>query len=223
MVSDMSPKVIIHNSISLDGSISNFDVNMGLHYQLGGMYKPDAHLIGSNTIKIGIELYGSIHREETKDFHKPERDENLPYWVIIDTKGTLQNLLHEVRRFEYCKDVILLLSKRTPECYIEYLSDRNYDFHYVGNEHVDLKKSLEFISKKYNIKTLITDCGKVLGNLLLNQGLVDEISLLVHPVIVGDNSYNVFGNVIRQIQLKLLKNEIRDGVYIWQVYKVLNV
>jgi hypothetical protein len=44
------PKVIIHNSVSLDGSLTDFEPNMGLHYQIAGNYPPDAHLIGSNTV-----------------------------------------------------------------------------------------------------------------------------------------------------------------------------
>ena len=54
----MLPKVIIHNSVSLDGSLTDFEPNMALHYQIAGNYKPDAHLIGSNTVKVGTELYG---------------------------------------------------------------------------------------------------------------------------------------------------------------------
>jgi len=70
----MLPKVIIHNSISLDGSLANFEVNMGLHYQIAGNFKPDAHFIGSNTIKTGIELYGKESApEESIDFDKPPK------------------------------------------------------------------------------------------------------------------------------------------------------
>lgn len=216
----MIPNIILHNSISLDGSLTNFDVNMELHYQIAGKYKPDAHLIGSKTIKTGIALYGNAPPEEKNDFNKPGRDQNLPYWIIIDTKGTLQGLLHEVRRFEFCKDVIVLISKKTPEDYINYLKERNYDFRIVGKEYVNLKESLELLFNKYSIKNLLTDCGKILGNLLINQGFVKEISLLVHPVIVGYKSYNIFSDINSNIQLKLLKNEILDEGYIWSVYKV---
>ena len=218
----MEPNIIIHNSISLDGSLINFDVNMELHYQIAGNYKPDAHLIGSNTIKSGIELYGSSPPEEKIDFNKPERDEKLPYWIIIDTKGILQGQLHEVRRFELCKDVVLLLSEETPEIYINYLKERDYDFHIVGKEYINLKKSLKLLVKNYNIKNLLTDCGRILGNLLLNQGFVDEISLLIHPVIVGDKSYNIFNNIDKKIKLKLLKNEILGEGYIWLTFKLIN-
>ena len=218
----MLPKTILHNSISLDGSLTNFDVNMELHYKIAGSLKPNAHLIGSNTIKTGIDLYGDAPPEEEKDFIKPPRDKTLPFWIIIDSKGTLKGLLHEVRRFEFCKDVVLLISNETPNSYIKYLKERNYDFHTVGDEHVNLKKALELIYNIYNTKILLTDCGSILGNLLISEGLLNEISLLVHPVIVGKKTYGIFNNIQKFVNLKMLKNEVIDENFIWFLYKILN-
>ena len=185
-------EIILHNSISLDGSLTNFEPNMELHYQIAGKYNPDAHLIGSNTIKVGIELYGEgVPPEEEKDFQKPERDTNLPYWIILDTKGKLKGLLHTSRRFEYRRDVIVLISKKTSKEYIEYLRERNYDYHVVGEDHVDLKVALKLLSAKYHVKKILADTGRILGNVLLELGLLSEISLLIHPVIVGKDSYNI--------------------------------
>ncbi|UCF49269.1 MAG: dihydrofolate reductase family protein [Thermoplasmatales archaeon] len=219
----MIPYIILHNSISLDGSLINFEVNMNLHYQIAGKCKPDAHLIGSNTIKTGIELYGEVHPEEKRDLKKPARNNKLPYWVIPDTKGILKGLLHEVRRFEFCKDIIIFISKETPKDYIHYLKERDYDFHIVGIKNIDLERFLEMLNKKYNVKTILTDTGKILGNLLINQGFIREISLLIHPVIVGKKSYNIFENINKNIGLKLFRYEIIDKDFIWLTYKVENI
>ena len=217
----MMPKIIVHNSISIDGSLTHFEPNMGLHYQIAGNYKPDIQLIGSNTIKTGIETYGNeVPPEEKNDFEKQKRDKNLPLWVIIDTKGNLKGLLHTCRRFEFCKDVIILVSEKTPKTYLSYLKERNYDYHIVGKDHVNLKKALELLSKKYQAKTVLVDTGKILSNLLLNKGLVSEISLLIHPVIIGNNSYNMFSDISKNLKLKLIKKEILEKEYIWLVYKV---
>ena len=217
----MLPKVIIHNSVSLDGSLTNFMPNMELHYQIAGNYKPNAHLIGSNTIKVGVELYGEgVPLEEKSDFEKPERDRNLPLWVIPDTSGALKGLLHTCRRFEYCRDVIVLVSEETPEDYLAYLRERNYDYHAVSKRHVDLKRSLELLSTKYKVKTVLADTGRILGNLLLEQGLASELSLLIHPVIVGKDAYNIFGNINKAVSLKLRKQEVLGKGYVWLVYRV---
>jgi 2,5-diamino-6-(ribosylamino)-4(3H)-pyrimidinone 5'-phosphate reductase len=223
VVMTMLPKVFIHNSVSLDGSLTGFEPNMELHYQIAGDYKPDVHLIGSNTAKVGVELFGNgVPPEEKTDFEKPKRNKSLPYWVIPDTKGILKGLLHVSRRFEFCKDVIVLLSQATPRDYIGYLEERNYDYFVVGKEQVDLKKSLELLSAEFKAKKVLTDTGRILGNLLLEQSLVDEISLLLHPIIVGKTSYNIFSNLDKNLGLILRKQEFFDGGYVWLVYKVIN-
>ena len=161
------PKVIIHNSISIDGSLSSFEPNMELHYQIAARYKPDVHLIGSNTITAGIELYGdSVPPEKTSDFEKPKRNKSLPVWVLIDSKGKLEGMLHTCRRFDMCRDVIVLVSKKTPQRYLRYLDQRQYDYYCVGYDSVDLRKGLNLLSKEYHVKTILTDTGRILGNLL---------------------------------------------------------
>lgn len=194
---------------------------MPLHYQIAGWYHPDVHLIGSNTIKTGIELYGTgVPPEESSDFQKPKRDKKLPLWVIIDSKGTLEGLLHTCRRFEFCRNVVVFVSKKTSNRYLRYLDDRQYDYHCVGASSVDLEKALHLLSKKYQVKKVLTDTGRILGNLLLNQSLVDEISLLVHPVIVGKESYAIFDDIEKNLAVSLVKCKRVNLHYIWLVYQV---
>lgn len=217
----MLPKIIVHNSVSLDGSLTNFEPNMELHYDIAGRYKPDAHLIGSRTVKAGVELYSAgVPVEEESDFIKPERDKNLPYWVIVDSRGLTKGLLHIMRRFEYSKDVIVLVSETTPKIFIDYLKKRNYGYHVIGKNHVHLKKALELLVKKYDIKTILTDTGKILGSLLLDEGLVTEVSMLVHPVIVGDKADYFFSTVKNSHALKMKKCEVMQNGYVWIGYNI---
>ena len=215
------PKVIIHNSISVDGSLTSFEPNMYLHYQIAGRYKPEAHLIGANTVKVGVELFGQgVPPEEKKDFKKPTRSNSLPLWVIPDTTGALKGLLHTCRSFQYCRDVVVLASEGTPEDYLVHLRERNYDYHIVGKRHVDLKRSLELLAAKYRVNTVLADTGRILSNLLLEQRLASEISLLIHPVIVGKKAYTIFDNTSKSVNLKLQKQEIMGNGFVWLVYKV---
>jgi len=219
-VMEVMPELIIHNSISLDGSLAGFAANMGLHYQIAAEYKPDAHLVGSNTAKAGLELFGDGDKsEEESDFSKPSKDTSLPYWVIPDTRGILLGSLHNFRRFEFCRDVVVLISRKTSEPYVKYLKARHYDYHVVGEKHVDLKKSLQILSANYGMKTILADTGRILSNLLLNQGLVSEISLLVHPVIVGEKSYQMFRDVNMSSSWRLKKCEKLEKNYVWLVFR----
>jgi 2,5-diamino-6-(ribosylamino)-4(3H)-pyrimidinone 5'-phosphate reductase len=215
------PRIVIHNSISLDGSLTGFMPDMEQHYRIAGEYKPEIHLIGSNTIKAGIEMFGGeVPAEEPSDFYKPDRVKSLPIWVIVDSGGKLEGLLHTCRRFEFCRDVIVLISESTPESYLVHLRERNYDFISSGKEKVDIPEVMSILADRYGVKTVLTDTGMVLGNLLINLNLVSEISLLIHPVIFGESSYGMFGNVDKQLSLKLLKKEELSNGLLWVVYEI---
>jgi len=217
----MLPKVVVHNSISLDGSLTGFEPNMRLHYQIAADYRAGANLIGSNTVSAGIELYEEgVPPEERVDFEKPKRDAGLPYWVILDTRGKLKGLLHTCRRFEFCRNVIVFISEATPQDYVNYLQERKYDYHIVGDKQIDLESALELLSSTYGVKRVLADTGRILGNLLLEKGLASELSLLVHPVIVGKKAYNIFGNIEKNMNLKLYKKKVYPRGYVWLNYKV---
>jgi 2,5-diamino-6-(ribosylamino)-4(3H)-pyrimidinone 5'-phosphate reductase len=217
----MKQEIIIHNSISIDGSLTGFMPDMELHYKIAGNYKPDAHLIGSATIIAGNEMFGEgIPEELPSDFEQPLRNTNLPLWIIVDSNGRLKGTLHTCRRFEYCRDVILLISRSTPADYIEHLEKRNYRYILAGKEKVDLVNSIELLHEKYNINRILTDTGRILGNLLLNEGLVNEISLLIHPLMVGEKCYPMFSDVKGNLSLNLKKSEYFENGCIWNVYKI---
>jgi len=215
----MLPKVIVHNSVSIDGSLINFEVNLPLHYKIAGGFKADMHLVGSNTVKIGLDLFSKEIPQETQDdFKKPNKKGIL--WAIPDTTGKMKGLLHVLRRSEYCKDVIVLISEKTSKEYIEYLKKRNYDYYVVGENKCNLRQGLELLNEKYNTKTILTDTGSILSNLLIKQGLVSEISLLIHPVVVGKKAYNMFAYLDENLKLESIKNESFENGYVWNLYQI---
>lgn len=217
----MLPEIIIHNSVSIDGSLTGFMPDMGLHYKIAGEYIPDAHLIGADTIIAGNEMFGeAIPEEAQSDFEQPQREASLPWWVIVDSRGRLKGMLHTCRRFEYCRDAIILISEATPVSYSQHLEERNYRLIKTGDDKVDLSRALEHLNEEFNIKRIITDTGSVLGNLLINMGLVKEISLLIHPLIVGKKCYSIFPEIKKNTTLKLNKSEYFDNGCIWNVYRI---
>ncbi len=217
----MKSEIIIHNSVSLDGSLTGFMPDMGLHYKIAGEYNPDAHLIGADTIIAGNEMFGEgIPAELSSDFEKPQRDAGLPWWIIVDSRGRLKGMLHTCRRFEYCRDVILLVSESTPKDYLLHLKERNYNFIITGKEKVDLKSAVEKIAELYDIRKILTDTGRVLGNLLINMGLVNEISILIHPLLVGEKCYPMFSDLKKDLNLKLKKSESFENGCVWSIYSI---
>ncbi|MEX2162341.1 MAG: dihydrofolate reductase family protein [Anaerolineales bacterium] len=215
----------MHNSISLDGAFSGFEFPaelMELHYRIAAGFGESLRLIGSNTARVSIDLFGGFTPETRADRDKPQKPEGLSYWAIPDSKGSLDGMLHYFRRSEYCRDVIVLVSASTPKSYLHYLEERKYDFRVAGRDRIDLNESLRFLSEKYKPKTILVDAGRGLTNALLNRGLIDEISLLILPMICGTNALNLFGQVERMVSLTLVKSEAYPGGSTWLLYAVRN-
>ncbi|MGV8151525.1 MAG: dihydrofolate reductase family protein [Candidatus Nanoarchaeia archaeon] len=213
-------KITIHNELSLNSSITGFENNLANYYELAGKIKHSGVLVGSNTAESGIKMfYKEIPKEEKSDFVK-KKNNNMPYFILIDSKAKLKGLLHIYRRMEYSREVIVLLSKKTPKSYIEYLKERNYDYIITGEDNIDIKEALKIIEEKYKINKIRVDSGRELNDVLLKQGLAQELSLIISPVIVGENKRDFFINQ-KNINLNLLKAEkIKD--YLWLLYRIKN-
>ncbi|MGD6807149.1 MAG: RibD family protein [Candidatus Bathyarchaeia archaeon] len=219
----MLPKVVVYNSVSVDGAIKDFDIDVGLHYQVAGSIGAEAMLGGSDTAKSGIEIFmKTVPKEQPSDSQKPQikEDDERAYWAIADSRGKLQGLLHVYRQSGYGKDVIVLVSETTPKAYLEYLKARNYDYIVAGTDHVDYRLALEELNKRYSIETVATDTGGILASILLEEGLVDEIKLLVFPEVVGQKAVNLFRSLKHPVKLSLVDCEKIKNNQVLLTYKV---
>ena len=204
----MCPEVIIHNSVSLDHAVRGFEVDLGLHYGALLALKPGAVLAGSATAKTGIELFMDITLPEAEaDRHRPEvrPDDPRPVSVIVDSRGILKDLLHFYRNMEHTKDVVVLVSEATPEDYLDYLRTRGYPFIRCGAERVDLRGALRELGEQFGITRVVSDSGPDLNDVLIREGIADTISLIVHPVIVGEGEKKLFGRAGGRTALELRK------------------
>ncbi|WP_061214876.1 RibD family protein [Syntrophomonas wolfei] len=216
----MRPKIVMHAQISLDGCVRGF-IDTGVYYAVANRFNADMVLFGSETVYTAAEHYPP---ETEKAFKKPtdRPDDQRLRWVVPDSRGRLRNL-HVFRDSEYCKDIIVLVSASTPPSYLEYLRERNYDFIAAGDDHVDYAQALEVLYKRYNCRITRTDSGGVLTNALIEQGLVDEISLVVSPCLVGTGEPHLFRSLSlpNRMPLELISCETVDEKHIFLIYKVL--
>lgn len=206
----MLPKVVLYNSVSVDGAIKDFEVDIALHYQVAGRFGAEVMLVGSDTAKSGIEMFmKAVPPERPIDCEKPviKEDDERGYWAIADSRGKLYGLLHVYRQMGYGKDVIVLVSESTPKAYLEYLKARAFDFIIAGSDHVDYRAALEELNRRYGFETVATDTGGVLAAELLAADLADEVQLLISPEIVGDKAVNLFRAVKAPVKLEFISCE----------------
>lgn len=214
----MKPKVIMHNQVSLDMKVTGFEVDMGTYYGIAARFGVDATIVGSGTVLKAVD---EIPPEEPADFKKPRIDPKDPsgYVVFVDSKGVIRSH-HVFRRFEMIKDVIVLVSKTTKKEYIDYLDEREYDHIEAGEDRVDIGKGLELLQERYGFNSFRVDAGGRLNSHMLNEGLIDEISILLTPELVGKEYEQMFANVERDIKLELKNVQEVEGGLLHLLYVV---
>ena len=205
--------------ISLDNRLTGFDVDMDLYYGTAAELGYDAALVGSNTVLAAIP---EIPPEEEKDKVRKTGFKDAPYLVLVDSGGRVRSH-HIFRQQPYIKEIIVLVSRSTPGEYLEWLREREYEYVISGDDRVDLEDALGILHEKYGIKRVRTDSGDILNSILLEKGLVDMISLLTVPVIVGGEGPTLFHNlgIPDNKKLDLERTMTHPGGVIQSVYRVL--
>jgi 2,5-diamino-6-(ribosylamino)-4(3H)-pyrimidinone 5'-phosphate reductase len=246
----MLPRVILHNAVSLDGRITKFDADIALFYRLAATWAEDATLVGSETI---LAAAGSEGLEDDPYPPAPEAPADqlppeatvdqppgqaaptaqgvhaageAPLLVVPDSRGRVRcwsSLLSQ----PYWSRGVALCSRTTPPVHLSYLGKVGVRALVAGEDRIDLRAALHRLHTELGVSRVRADGGGRLNGALLQTGLVDEISLLVHPVLVGDaRSAAVYHPPAEPspdpaLHLDPLAAETQPGGLIWLRYRVL--
>ena len=177
----MLPRVIIHNAVSVDGRVDGFAVDQCVYYELASRWKENATLAGCDTM-----LKGDVPPEDAGAFEPPPQTagDTRPLLVVPDSRGRLRSW-HALRQSPYWRGMVALCSRSTPEAYLDYLRKRHVEYIVTGDDRVDLRAALEALADRYGVRTVRVDSGGTLNGVLLRAGLVSEVSVLLHPTLVG--------------------------------------
>lgn len=193
------PKVVIFNCTSLDGRMDGGvgTADMGLYYQLAASWKADAMLSGSNTILAAFSGAAFAEQVEPPPPAEPAGENGngaeeldsmaIPYLVVVDSRGRIHNWA-QILAQPFWRKVIVLCSSATPPAYLDELASQGVTWIAAGEQRVDLRRALEILCAESGIRCLRVDSGGVLNGALLRAGLVDEVSVLLTPLLVGGES-----------------------------------
>jgi 2,5-diamino-6-(ribosylamino)-4(3H)-pyrimidinone 5'-phosphate reductase len=121
---------------------------------------------------------------------------------------------------------VALCAESTPASHVRYLHAQQVPAIIAGAERVDLGRALEALYEQFGVKKVRVDSGGVLNGALLRAGLVDEVSVVINPELVGGESpmtIFVAPDLTTNedvIGLKLLQVERTQGDYLWVRYQV---
>lgn len=176
----MLPRVIVHSASSVDGRSDWFAGDAPLYYEIARAWDTDAVMIGSNTV---IEAYPPPGPDEPGParYNPPDPP---PLLVAVDGPGRLRHL-HRIAREPDWRGVVALCSQAAPREYRDYLDAHGIGCIAAGADHVDLEHALRELAARYGVRAIRTDTGGALTGALFRAGLVDEVSVMVIPTLVG--------------------------------------
>jgi 2,5-diamino-6-(ribosylamino)-4(3H)-pyrimidinone 5'-phosphate reductase len=187
------PRVIVHTAISLDGRIDGFEPDVAVYYELIGTWNEGATLCGSETILAAEpqpDPTDAALEGADPDDRRPllaegaDPDDGRPLLAVVDSRGRVRSWKRLIRAGHW-RAGLALCSNSTPAEHLAYLRDQNIAYEIVGSDRVDLGTALASLAER-GVECVRIDAGPTLNGLVLRAGLVDELSLVVHPVISGE-------------------------------------
>jgi 2,5-diamino-6-(ribosylamino)-4(3H)-pyrimidinone 5'-phosphate reductase len=192
----MRPHVVAQLAVSLDGVASGFDVDLARFYALATLWQEDVTLIGADTILAQESAVRAAPRRG------PRADG--PLLAVVDDRARVHTW-EALRELGYWSDVLALYADRTPPRPPGATTRELV----TGYEEVDLLEALTVLGRR-DVQTVRVE-SPTLVRTCLDQELVDELALLVHPVLVGGEPWYD----THQLHLKHVGTEVfKDGV-IW--------
>lgn len=178
----MMPEVILHTAVSLDGRVDLFEPDLALFYRLAQSFEEDATLAGSETI-----LRSGAEPDAHDASAKPPPEKWLPLLVVPDSHGRVRSWA-TLLSSGYWRAGVALITRSTPNDYRAYLDRVRVSTIVAGTDKVDLTAALLELADRFGVRRVRVDSGGTLNGALLRAGLVTQVSVLLHPVMVGGTS-----------------------------------
>ena len=97
---------------------------------------------------------------------------------------------------QFWRDPVALVSRATPQEYVDEVRRAGCDALVAGDERVDLRAALELLAAERGVTRVRVDSGGALAGALLAAGLVHEISLMVYPLLAGGAEEHTFNRLV---------------------------
>lgn len=149
-------------------------------------------------------LYGTTTTKEFTQYKKPVLEpvcEEVPegdyiaetdlrfYYISLDTAGEIgweSGSFQKPGRPD--AHVIEILTKETPVAYRAYLRKKGVSYIIAGDTSLDCKVATEKLKRLFMIDTILICGGGTVNWTFIQQGVVDELSLILAPAADGDPS-----------------------------------
>ena len=141
----------------------------------------DAVLIGHTTLERDNVRLG-LPQSELREARIKRGQTPYPLRVIVSNEGKIDSRLNIFQTD--ISPVIIFSTTRMPRKFRSALMEKA-TLHLSKSRHVDLAAMLQTLRKEYQVRTIACEGGATLFRSLLEQNLVDQLSLTLAPYLFG--------------------------------------
>lgn len=231
------PKIICHILQSVDGNIDGDFFSMPVLRPAFQVFARIREEYACDAIISGAATAAEIYANNTAD-ELPEVNETYPrtdwqaakadkYAVIIDGEGMISWQSGMVERRGDKMHVITILQENVSDSYIAHLRQAGVSYVFAGKDSLDLPLAVRKLKEQFGIEKMLLSGGGIVDWAFLQAGLIDEISLVIPPVIDGGTGLasafddSVFAENHSSKALSLIDVQRLDGDCIWLRYQTI--
>lgn len=231
------PYIVCHILSALDGKISGEFAGTKSAWAASGEY---ARI--RDSYRAEAWLYGTTTTKEFIGFKKPilkSIDETVPegdfiaqsdlkfYYISVDTEGEVgweSGTFRKAGRPD--AHVVEILTQKTPIAYRAYLREKGVSYILAGTHSLDCKVAVEKLQQLFGIEMLLICGGGAVNWSFIQQGVVDELSLILAPAADGAVStptvfeQSGFLTSSKPVEFGLKKVEQLKDSGVWLTYRV---
>jgi 2,5-diamino-6-(ribosylamino)-4(3H)-pyrimidinone 5'-phosphate reductase len=201
------PHVVAQMAVSVDGMTSGFAVDQARFYALATLWQEDVTLIGADTV---LAEESALRHATPRAPQSAEVRAPGPVLAVVDSRARIRTW-DSLRELGYWSEVVALYADQTPARPLDSVIPELV----TGYEQVDLAETLDLLGSKYGAHVVRVDSHGRLLTALLELGLINELALLVHPVIVGTGRHWA---PAERYDLRLANAEKFEGGTVWLRY-----
>lgn len=229
------PYIICHMTTSLDGKVTGEHLHRPGHspasqvyYEINRQFQADAYACGRVTMESSftggwypdLEGYTPAAGWRWKMDFVPEQLSGF-YAVAFDPHGRLGWQSNRIADPDgdpgYDKaQIIEVLTHDIDPRYTGFLEEKGIAYIFAGETQIDLELALMKLRRFFGIQLLLLEGGSILNGAFQRAGLIDELSLVVDPVIGGDGKPLCMDSRVEEYRLADTKNH--DGI-LWMHYR----
>lgn len=227
------PYVICHMTTSLDGKVTGEFLGQDAcqsaiqtYYELNRGYQADAFACGRVTMEESFTGGGDPDLGGYSSESLPREDYTadpaaIYFAVSFDRRGRLDWKDSRIRDEDPGYDnahIIEVLCEDVQDACLAYLREKRISYIFGGVDDLDLSLVLHKLYEQFGIRTLLLEGGSEINGAFQREGLIDELSLVVAPVVGGKEGKPLFmESAIAQYRLEQVR-QYESGV-LWLNYK----